>query len=260
MESRRDFLTQVAGVIAGLNTVPGFRLSSQGERFNAALLAVRNEIPRLCFELHVFRISYLPALLSRPNPDVSSSVEDRTPGGHGDWAAELDGWQGATDDLIQALPRLNGRMSDPADVEAFTNFHTAHARCYKHLLEPPVDPCYDLVASWPPIHWRIKPLVNWQGDDAARSILSAVCGRKVDPPNPWAELNRQLLRGEFFTSECTSAVAFMAIALANNHFMKIRRLLEKLEIGCHWAKVMPELLSAVLYHKVVTLRELARVA
>jgi hypothetical protein len=259
LKSRRDFLTQSAELVTGLNMVPGFRLSSQGERSNALRLADRNEMPRLCFELHVFRSSYLPAILSRPNPDVSAS-EDRIPSGLGDWAAELDGWQRATDDLIQALPRSNGRVLDSKTVEAFTDFHTTHARCYRNLLKPSVDPCYELTTDWPPIRWRIKPLVHWLGDDTAQSILSAVCGLKVDPPDPWAELYRKLLRGEFLTSEFTSAVAFVALALANNHFMKIRKLLEKLEIGCHWAKVMPELLAAVLYHKVVTLRELAWVA
>jgi hypothetical protein len=259
MESRRDFLTHSAGLVAGLSMVPGFRLPSQGVCPNVVRLAVRNEIPRLCFELHVFRISYLPALLSRPIPDVST-VEDRTPGGHGDWETELDGWQRATGDLIQALLRSNSRVPDPTAVEAFTNFHTTHARCYRNLLKPPVDPCYELTMDWPPIRWRTKLLVHWLGDDTAQSILSAVCGQQVDPQDPRAELYRKLLRDEFLTSEFMYAVASVALALANNHFMKIRRLLEKLEIGCHWAKVMPELLSAVLYHKVVTLRELVRVA
>lgn len=58
----------------------------------------------------------------------------------------------------------------------------------------------------------------------------------------------------------SSAAQLIATALANNHFLHVRRLLEKSQVRGYWAAVMAGQLSGVLYRKVMTLRRLARAA
>ena len=65
-------------------------------------------------------------------------------------------------------------------------------------------------------------------------------------------------RGLFLAGAYSTAVAYVGAALASNHFLHIRRLRKKGAVSGYWARVItPTLLSAVLYRKVATLRELA---
>ena len=315
MESRREFLTHSAGLIASLSMVPGLRLPDHREDPSAIRLAVRNEIPRLIFELHIFRVGFLPILLSPPISDVPANARGLRRGPSTDRRAELNHWQQAANDLMHALPSMNSRVPNSTSLEAFADFHTTHALCYKDLLDPPPDPCYELGTDWPPIRWRIDLEMNGWRDAVARGILSEICGRDDDLPDPCVELARCLPRvrqmvrecsadfnrlvgiydfwlpvladidpsfavdaldyerlksslvrgrpafntgGQFLTDAFTTGVAFTALNLANNHFPKIGRLLEEPGIGGYWATMIPSLVSAVLYHKVVALRKLAR--
>jgi hypothetical protein len=64
--------------------------------------------------------------------------------------------------------------------------------------------------------------------------------------------------GDFLASVLSCGLAFTMTVMANNDFMRLGVVLERPEVFGNWCGFMPGFLSAVLYHKVVVLRELAK--
>jgi hypothetical protein len=174
------------------------------------LLALRNEIPRVRFELHVFQLEYLPALFSSRR-------------------SVLVDWQYAARQLVQGLPARNGTVPPAAPLFAFRAFHGYASLKHRALLQPSDESCLT-IEDWPPIRWHICPC----------------------HPGPFTDKNASEV-----APGIGSCLAISAMSLANNHFLEVGRIFEEPEVREELSSWMPRLLGAVLFHKVVGLRELA---
>jgi hypothetical protein len=165
------------------------------------------------------------------------------------WQIEMHAHWQEDDTARHILSAVSGRAVDPPD--PWGELARRLPRVRRMIRDLPAD--FNRVAaaysSWLPALADLDPVFAVDALDYQRlKVTLGGAGPAVGG------------RGEFLTSAFTGAVASVALALASNHFPHIGRLLENPEIGGYWAQVMPGLLSAVLYHKVVTLRDLARAA
>jgi hypothetical protein len=131
--------------------------------------------------------------------------------------SDLVDWQCAVRQIVKALPTRNGTVPPVAPLFAFRAFHGYASRWSRALLQPLGESSLT-IGDWPPIRWHI-------------------CLRS--PPR------------------ISSGLADRAMSLASNHFLAVGRILEEPELCKELSSWMPQLLGAVLFHKVVGLRELA---
>jgi hypothetical protein len=103
--------------------------------------------------------------------------------------------------------------------------------------------------NWLPLLGGLDPLFALSALDFRRLSQAATGGRPVSQD-----------LGRFLCSCVSCGLASLMVVLANNHFPVIRRVLRRAEVYGDWGMFMPAFLSAVLAHKVMSLRDLAEVA
>lgn len=157
METRRSFLARSGGLLAGMTAVARPAVSQSPACVDRARLALRAEVPRIRFELHVFEYQYLPALLAPRRLTFPAGVATLAPQPerHQECGTELEIWQLAVRRLAAALPRMGGRRS-PAPLDAAELLALPNMRWWADLLLPSRR-CY-AVADWPPVRWLNMPM------------------------------------------------------------------------------------------------------
>jgi hypothetical protein len=104
-------------------------------------------------------------------------------------------------------------------------------------------------ATWLPLLGGLDPLFALSALDFRRLAEAATGGRRVSQD-----------LGRFLCSCVSCGLASLMAVLANNHFPVIRRALRRPEVYGDWGMFVPSFVSAVLAHKVMSLRDLAEAA
>jgi hypothetical protein len=110
-----------------------------------------------------------------------------------------------------------------------------------------------------PILAELDPAFVAQALDRGR-LLAAVEGNPVLTPEERLR-HRNLVNSRFYAGWLCYSLVLVLEALAGNHFAEIARFLALPEIHAdpYWTGLMPKILLAALYRKVVVLRDLARI-
>ena len=109
---------------------------------------------------------------------------------------------------------------------------------------------YFLLANWVYCFWF--PLLSEFDYEFAADALDTQ--RLWRTARPSSDLTTIYL---FFAGDVSAGITNMMTVMANNHFLAIRRLFRKPEVYGSWNCFMPDVITAVMYHKVMILRELA---
>jgi hypothetical protein len=109
-----------------------------------------------------------------------------------------------------------------------------------------------------PVLAELDPAFAAQALDRGRLVAAVESNPALTPEERLRQ--RGLLNTRFYASWLCYSLAMVLEALANNHFAEIARFLTFPDIHAdsYWGGLMPKILLATLYRKVVVLRELAR--
>jgi hypothetical protein len=316
MQTRRTFLSRSGLLLAGLSSWP-FTPVTAGDGAQLDSLALTLEAAKVLWELHVFELVYLPALLQQT---VKDGLPALGPGQPASPSPALAPWQRAVRLLRQAVPRAGRRPSTP-HAETIRNACAAAAPGSGEFLGDPPSDCFSRVGDR--ICWHVYPCWG-QGaaerEEQVRFVLRWAGAGDERAAAPWLELRRVLpavqqsflavlpilpemvlpvlaeldpafaaqaldrgrlvaaveghpsltpeererqrgfLETRFYAGWLCYSLAMVLEALAGNHFAKIARFLTFPEIHAdsYWSGLMPKILLATLYRKVVVLRDLTK--
>jgi hypothetical protein len=295
MQTRRTFLRRSGLLLAGLSSWP-FTPATAGDGALLASQALTLEAARVLWELHVFEQGYLPALQpaspspalarwqravrqlrravpragrcqSTPHTETIRNACAAAAPGCGDflgdspsecfsWVGDRICWhiypawgQGAAEreEQVRYVLRWAGAGDERAPAPWLELRRVLPAVQESFLVVLPILPeMLPVLPKTLPVLAELDPAFAAQALDRGR-LLAAVEGK-----------GKPVL-SRFYAGWLCYNLVLVLEALANNHFAKIARFLALPEIHAdsYWRGLMPKILLATLYRKVVVLRDLA---